>query len=94
MIPLRHLAPEVLLSSSFSTASDVFACGVCLWEVFNCGALPFEAIDNDEFFQMLQNKSIDYEKLFVNEKIPSELKETLVSRNFDISGKSENLFDV
>lgn len=80
MIPLRHLAPEILQSSSFSTASDVFACGVTIWEVVNLGALPFESTGNDELFQMLQNKSIDYGQLFGSDKIPSELQETLVRR--------------
>lgn len=80
MIALRHLAPELLASStSFSTASDVFACGVAVWEVMNCGALPFGAIGNDELFQMLQNKSIDYGLLFENDKVPSELQKVLVS---------------
>lgn len=80
MIPLRHLAPEVLQSSSFSTASDVFACGVTIWEVINLGALPFESTGNEELLQMLQNKSIDYGQLFGSDKIPSELQETLVRR--------------
>lgn len=81
MIPLRHLAPEVFQSSSYSTASDVFACGMTMWEVLNCGACPFEATGNEDFFQLLQKKAIDYEQLFGNEKIPNELKETLVSKN-------------
>lgn len=79
MIPLRHLAPETLQSSSFSTATDVFACGVAIWEVLNCGALPFEATSNDDFFQTLHNKTVDYKTLFENDKVPSELQKTLVS---------------
>lgn len=78
MIPLRHLAPELLKSSSFSTASDVFSCGVTIWEVMNFGALPFETIGNEEFLQMLQNNSVDYGKIFENDKVPSELQKTLV----------------
>lgn len=79
MIPLRHLAPEVLQTASFSTASDVFACGVAVWEVLNLGQLPFETTGNEELFQQLQNKSIDYGQLFGSEKVPKELQETLVS---------------
>lgn len=81
MIALRHLAPEVLKSSSFSTASDVFACSVTIWEVMNFGALPFESVGNEEFLQMLQNDSVDYGKLLENDKMPSELQKTLVRRN-------------
>lgn len=79
MIPLRHLAPEILQSASFSTASDVYACGVTVWEVVNLGQLPFETTINEEFFQLLQSNSIDYGQLFRNDKIPKELQETLVS---------------
>lgn len=79
MIPLRHLAPEILLQSSFSTASDVYACGMAVWEIMNSGALPFDAISNDDLFQMTQYKSVDYGVLFGNDKIPSELQTTLVS---------------
>jgi len=78
MIPLRHLAPEILQSTSFSTATDVFACGMTIWEVINRGALPFASVANDELLQMLQNKSIDYGTLFENDKLP-KLKKTLVS---------------
>lgn len=79
MIPLRHLAPEILLQSSFTTASDVYACGMAVWEVMNSGALPFDAISNDDLFQMTQYKSVEYGVLFGNDKIPSELQKTLVS---------------
>lgn len=85
MIPLRHLAPEILLQSSFTTASDVYACGMAVWEVMNSGAiLPFDAISNDDLFQMTQYKSVDYGVLFGNDKIPSELQKTLVSFIFII----------
>lgn len=88
MIPLRHLAPEVLKSSSFSTASDVFSCGVTIWEIINFGKLPFESVGNEEFLQMLQNNSVDYGKLFENDKMPSELQKTLVGRTKSIEMNS------
>jgi serine/threonine protein kinase len=84
MIPLRHLAPEVLKTNIFSTASDVFACGVTIWEVFNFGALPFASIANEEFLQMLQNNSVDYGKLFETGGMPSELQKTLVRETNEI----------
>jgi serine/threonine protein kinase len=77
MIPLRHLAPEVLKTFTFSTASDIFACGLTIWEVFNFGALPFDNISNEEFLQMVQNNSVDYGKLFET-GMPSEIQKTLV----------------
>lgn len=85
MIPLRHLAPEVLKSSSFSTASDVYACGTTIWEVMNFGTIPFETVGNEEFLQMLQNNSVDYGKLFESDKMPSELQKTLVRRRVEMN---------
>lgn len=76
-VPLRHLAPEIFQSSCFSTASDIFACGIAIWEIIHCGALPFGEIANDELFKMMQSKTIDYETLFENDKVP-KLKKTLV----------------
>eukprot|EP00049_Salpingoeca_infusionum_P015953 m.317527 g.317527 ORF g.317527 m.317527 type:complete len:205 (-) comp15984_c0_seq6:385-999(-) len=38
--PLRWLAPECLLEDRFSSASDVWAFAVVLWEMFNNGATP------------------------------------------------------
>lgn len=78
MISLRHLAPEVLQSSAFSTASDIYACGVTIWEVLNNGALPFEGISSEELYQMVQNNSVDYGLLFKNDHVPNALQKTLV----------------
>lgn len=92
MIPLRHLALEALHPSpSFTTASDVFACGVAIWEVLNSGALPFDSIGNEELFQMLHDKSIDYGLLFENDKVPSELQKTLVGQQQSARHEAVNI---
>lgn len=33
-VPLRWLAKEVLNEGKYSEASDVYAFGVCLWEIY------------------------------------------------------------
>ncbi|CRL01259.1 CLUMA_CG014489, isoform A [Clunio marinus] len=78
MIPLSHLAPEVIESSLYSTASDVYALGITLWEILNEGLFPFENITGDEFLQLKQNNSVDYQSLFNNEKVPKELQKVLL----------------
>lgn len=93
MIPLRHLAPEILQSSSFSTATDVFACGITIWEVMNFGALPFNTLSNDELFQMTQNKSVDYGLLLANDKIPNELQKTLVRIEMEVPDRLFHSFN-
>lgn len=46
VLPVRWMAPETLATDGFySEASDVWAYGVCIWEVFSDGAIPYEFID-------------------------------------------------
>jgi serine/threonine protein kinase len=41
VLPVRWLSPEVLRQGVYSHASDVWAYGVVLWEIFSCGKTPF-----------------------------------------------------
>jgi serine/threonine protein kinase len=36
-LPVKWCAPEVLKSEQFSSASDRYALGITLWEIFNKG---------------------------------------------------------
>ncbi|CAD6189564.1 unnamed protein product [Caenorhabditis auriculariae] len=40
-LPIRWLAPEVLVSATYSCKSDVFSFGILLWEIFMDGAIPY-----------------------------------------------------
>ncbi len=40
-VPWRWLAPEPLVDMNFSTASDVWAFGICCWEIFELGEKPW-----------------------------------------------------
>jgi serine/threonine protein kinase len=74
------LAPEILDSFTYSENSDIYSCGLCLWEVLHRGEALFGFIgSNDDFFKKLQQKSIDYSPLLEGDTIPSELQKTLVS---------------
>lgn len=43
-VPVKWCALEILEERRFSEASDVWACGVLLWEIMSRGAQPFEGI--------------------------------------------------
>jgi serine/threonine protein kinase len=40
-MPVRWMSPEALCQGVYSHASDVWAYGVVLWEIFSCGKTPF-----------------------------------------------------
>ncbi|CAI5450605.1 unnamed protein product [Caenorhabditis angaria] len=40
-LPIRWLAPEVIVTATYSFKSDVFSFGILLWEIFMDGAIPY-----------------------------------------------------
>lgn len=42
-LPIRWFAPEVLTDHAFSTASDIWAFGVTVWEIITLGSCPVHA---------------------------------------------------
>uniref|UniRef100_A0A914LI54 Protein kinase domain-containing protein n=1 Tax=Meloidogyne incognita TaxID=6306 RepID=A0A914LI54_MELIC len=66
-LPIRWMAPELFASSKkfnkqnnnqnniWNSATDVWACGILIWEIFNCGKLPYNEIHEDELEQVNNN---------------------------------------
>ena len=54
-LPWRWAPIDLLVSSEFSEASDVWAFGVTVWEIFTLGQTPYEGRRfGPEFVQFLQ----------------------------------------
>ena len=65
LLPVRWMAPETIRYNcrKFSAASDVWAFGVVVWEIFTFGQRPYYNLSNQEvwfqkslFLQMLTKK--------------------------------------
>jgi serine/threonine protein kinase len=83
MLPIRHMAHECIAmveKIKYTAATDVYSCGITIWEILTHGKMiPFESMSNDEVYQKLQAKSIDFEILLKHEGISTEIKAILVS---------------
>lgn len=83
MLPIRHMAPEcvsTLDNIKYNPETDIYACGITIWEILTHGKItPFESLNNDEVYQKLHTKSIDYEMLLEHEDVSEKMRPLLVS---------------
>jgi serine/threonine protein kinase len=53
------MAPELLINllninkNNYNSATDIWACGILIYELFTCGKLPYNEIHEDEVEQVL-----------------------------------------
>ncbi|XP_064386563.1 probable LIM domain-containing serine/threonine-protein kinase DDB_G0287001 isoform X2 [Halichondria panicea] len=55
MIPVKWTAPEALHYKKYSTASDVWAYGCLLFEIWSIGHKPFEGMSNQESIRLIDS---------------------------------------
>lgn len=53
-VPLRWMAKEALNEGKYSQASDIFAFGVCLWEIYTYARQPHEGCTDEQVIQLIQ----------------------------------------
>merc|ERR1712100_700844 len=54
MVAIKWTAPEGVMGASYSSASDVWSCGITMWEVFSVGLNPFSGQSNEDAFRYIR----------------------------------------
>ncbi|XP_065061772.1 focal adhesion kinase 1-like isoform X1 [Rhopilema esculentum] len=54
-LPIKWMAPESINFRRFSTLSDVWMFGVCMWEILMYGVKPFQGVANEKVIGKIEN---------------------------------------
>lgn len=54
-LPIKWMAPESINFRRFTTASDVWMFGVCIWEILMFGIKPFQGVKNNDVIGKIEN---------------------------------------
>ncbi|CAH1253597.1 PTK2 [Branchiostoma lanceolatum] len=54
-LPIKWMAPESINFRRFTTASDVWMFGVCMWEILMLGVKPFQGVKNNDVIGKIEN---------------------------------------
>jgi serine/threonine protein kinase len=58
-LSMAWMSPEIINFQRFTTASDVFAFGVAMWECFTYGQIPWKGMTKDEVrFELFNDKTL------------------------------------
>lgn len=68
-LPIKWMSPESINFRRFTTASDVWMFGVCMWEILMMGVKPFQGIKNNDVIGKIENG----ERLALPPKCPPRL---------------------
>lgn len=68
-LPIKWMSPESINFRRFTTASDVWMFGVCMWEILMLGVKPFQGVKNNDVIGKIDNG----ERLPLPDKCPPRL---------------------
>ncbi|XP_050308290.1 focal adhesion kinase 1 isoform X2 [Anthonomus grandis grandis] len=68
-LPIKWMSPESINFRRFTTASDVWMFGVCIWEILMLGVKPFQGVKNNDVIGKIDNG----ERLPLPENCPPRL---------------------
>uniref|UniRef100_A0A8C9QWJ7 Focal adhesion kinase 1 n=1 Tax=Scleropages formosus TaxID=113540 RepID=A0A8C9QWJ7_SCLFO len=54
-LPIKWMAPESINFRRFTSASDVWMFGVCMWEILMYGVKPFQGVKNNDVIGKIEN---------------------------------------
>ncbi|XP_031442489.1 protein tyrosine kinase 2aa isoform X13 [Clupea harengus] len=54
-LPIKWMAPESINFRRFTSASDVWMFGVCMWEILMFGIKPFQGVKNNDVIGRIEN---------------------------------------
>ncbi|GJQ76496.1 hypothetical protein Trydic_g2203 [Trypoxylus dichotomus] len=54
-LPIKWMSPESINFRRFTTASDVWMFGVCIWEILMLGVKPFQGVKNNDVIGKIEN---------------------------------------
>ncbi|XP_046874797.1 protein tyrosine kinase 2aa isoform X1 [Hypomesus transpacificus] len=54
-LPIKWMAPESINFRRFTSASDVWMFGVCVWEILMYGIKPFQGVKNNDVIGRIEN---------------------------------------
>ncbi|XP_076260308.1 protein tyrosine kinase 2 Fak isoform X2 [Rhynchophorus ferrugineus] len=54
-LPIKWMSPESINFRRFTTSSDVWMFGVCMWEILMLGVKPFQGVKNNDVIGKIEN---------------------------------------